>query len=227
MKRLLLAGIGLAALTGLAGAADLPNPLLLPTKAPVAVPCTVTACSGPYIGGDVTAAGTDLAVLSGGLNTVITSTGASFGLIGGYQYWNGSLFAAVEVFVNYAQNPPQFEGLGVQSHLLTGELVKVGGNLGGLFGNGAAGTTPTQGPISFNIPGWTMISPFVVAGDVQRGHLNGVATGIGTEFIVGPGWNALVQYLHANYNGGQPAGPVPAASAKTEDLVMAGLIKKF
>jgi hypothetical protein len=224
MKKILLATVAVLAITP-ALAADLPP---MSTKAPAmaVAPCTVMACSGFYLGGDITAAGTDLAVLSNGLNTVITSTGASFGLIGGYQYWNGNLFAAVEVFANYAQNPPQFEGMGVQSHLLTGELVKVGGNLGGLFGANQAGTTPTQGPISINIPGWTMISPFVVAGDVQRGHLNGVATGIGTEFIVSPGWNALVQYLHANYNGGQPA-TIPAASAKTEDLVMAALVKKF
>lgn len=224
MKRLLLAAAASAALCAQAFAADLPNPILYP-KAPVATPCTIVSCSGFYVGGNVTASGTDLAILSNGLNGVVSSTGGSAGVTAGYQYWNGNLFAAVEVFANYAQNPPQFEGMGVQSHILTGEIVKVGGNLGGLFGATPGLGTPSQGPIAVNIPGWTMLSPFALAGDVQRGHLNGVATGLGTEFIVGPGWNALVQYIHVNYNGGQPA--TVAANPKTEDLVQVGLVRKF
>ena len=223
MKRILLATTMFIGAQGLACAADLP-PLI--TKGAVAAPCTVTACTGFYVGGDIAGAGLNLDVLGSVLASTApgTTNGASFGVMAGYQYWNSGIFAGVQGFANYSFSTPGV--LGSSNRFLTGELFQVGGNLGMLFNTGVGSTTPTQGPITLNIPNLSLVSPFGVVGAVQRSSKNGLATGAGAEFIAGPGLNVIVQYLHVNYNAGQPT-VVGTAALDTEDLVLAGIVKKF
>jgi hypothetical protein len=222
MKKVLFA---LALVSSPALAADLPP--VFAAKAPVAAPCTITDCSGFYIGMDIAGAGTNLDVLGSVLGGTQSGTvnNAAVGAIGGWQYWSKGLFLGAQVFIDYANQPPQINGLGNNSHWLTGELVQVGGNVAGLLGTTPGTTTPTQGPIQINIPGWALVSPFAVAGGVQRGSRNGLATGAGFEFIVAPGMNVLAEYIHVNYNGGQPV--VPGAVLTTEDIAMLAAVKKF
>jgi hypothetical protein len=224
MKRILLAGIMLAGAAGLAHAADLPVKATPPAGPSwVSSPCTVTACTGFYFGGDIAGAGLSLDILGTALAgpTQGTTKGASFGVMGGYQYWTGGIYAGAQVFANYSFATPGM--LGAKERFLTGELFQVGGSLAGILPGGT--TTPTQGPITLNIPGLALVSPFAVVGAVQRGR-NGLATGAGAEFIAGPGLNVIVEYLHVNYDAGQPV-VVGTATLGTEDLVIAGVVKKF
>jgi opacity protein-like surface antigen len=224
MKRSIFAGMLFLGAAGAAGAVDLPNSLVMPLKAPAltAAPCTVTSCSGFYVGGFVLGNGTNLDVIGSGLSGTFAAQGSSMGIVAGYQSWNGNLFLGGEVFGGINISQTNAMNVGPSSKFVTGELVKVGGNLAGLFSSGP--TTPSQGPIAINIPGLALMSPYALVGDFQRGSKNGVATGAGTEFIAGGGINIDLKYIHVNYSNGQVA---PNAALDTENIVMLSALKKF
>lgn len=210
-----------------AAAADLPaKPRLLASPAQ----CTSTACSGFYLGLDVTGMGSNLDVLGSGVRGSLFAGGMNLGGHVGYQVWNGALFGAAEVGCAYdvAQNVGAVGG-NPTSRLLCTELVKLGGSLTGLLGGGLAGApaAPSQGPVAVNVPASlanALVSPYVTIGAAQRHQKTGFAAGAGALFLVSANWNVSLEYLHINYNNAQVG---PTTTLDTENLVRIGLNYHF
>lgn len=216
-KRLVLIGALAACLGSAASAAD------LPTKAPAWVPtvCTPTNCSGWYVGVNLTGAMTNANVIGNGINGSIAAGGQSIGVQGGYQFANGTWFFGPEFDANYVVNGnPNVTG-GAPSKYRIGEYVKVGTALSNLLSLDSAGPAPGVPASLAN----SVISPYVLFGAVQSGVGQGWATGAGVEFALVKNWFADVRYTYINYGGG--ANVSPTETAKSENLVTAGLNYKF
>lgn len=219
----------LAALAALAGAsapalaADMPPRAAVPAPIPV---CTITQCSGWYVGGHVEGLGSNADILGSGIQSSIFAGGAGLGGHVGYQLWNGNFFAAAEVGGTYDVGGQSFVGqvAGVQPWSVE-YLAKFGYGLNGLFNAGAA--TPSQGPVAiFQNLQAALISPYGVIGGRTRNFGSGLVTGAGAEYTLGGGWNAYAEYLHVNYNQTVGSGLAPV-SIGTENVVRAGINRKF
>lgn len=195
---------------------------------PPADPCTVTQCSGLYVGVDLTGINSNLDILGSGIAGSFGAGGQMLGIHGGYQLWNGTWFAAAEVgcAYNLTQN---FNALGTDpsNKFLCTELIKGGFALSGLFGIGSgAAATPSQGPVPINIPAAllnSLTSPYFIVGAAQRFSKNGFVSGAGAEFVLAQGINVGAEYLHINYN----AQVNPVLTLDTENLFRIYLNRKF
>lgn len=195
---------------------------------PPAEPCTVTQCSGLYVGVDLTGINSNLDILGSGLAGSFGAGGQMLGVHGGYQLWNGTYFAAVEAgcAYNLTQN---FNAVGSDpsNKFLCTELIKGGFALSGLFGIGSgAAATPSQGPVPINIPAAllnSLTSPYFIVGAAQRFSKNGFVSGAGAEFVLAQGINVGAEYLHINYN----AQVNPIVTLDTENLFRIYLNRKF
>jgi opacity protein-like surface antigen len=225
-KMLLAAAMSLAVLPAFA--------VDMSTKAPAKQStCTVTDCSGPFLGFNVAGVGSNLDILGSGISNSVFAGGGMIGGNAGYQLWNGQFFAAAELSADARFNPSGMAGAVNDKFLVLG-LVKVGAALGNLFGAGTPGTTtsptPSQAPINLAIiPGTAMLSPYALLGGAWSQRGTGWATGAGSEFLLAKGWNLDVKYVHINYAGGQSA-VIPGAvvnQSGTENIVMAGFLRKF
>jgi len=176
-----------------------------PTKAPYTAPapCTVSSCSGFYIGGNIAGSGSSLDVLNEGIGNSLLSGGGAFGADVGYRFWNGTYYFGAEVFGDYSElslGP----GLGYQSSYLFGEVAKFGLAFPGLFGqSGAASTTGSQSPVPVTVPAGlasALIAPYLQVGGVERPWGVGWAVGAGAEFVLAAHWNLDLSYLNVQYN---------------------------
>jgi hypothetical protein len=182
----------------------------LPPKA-YANLCDITNCTGFYIGGHVEGTGQSALPLD-------ISSGAGIGLHAGYQLWNGSLFAAVEIGGTYYTGTSP--GDVYDPRWSFDYLAKVGYGLQGLFNTGAA--APSQGPVLQQLNA-ALISPYAIVGGRTRDRVNGFVSGLGAEYTIGRGWNAYAEYLHVNYH----QTIAPGVVIETENLVRAGINRKF
>ena len=209
-------------------AANLPLPAL---EAPAVSSCTLTSCSGFYVGGNVVGAGSNMDILGSGISNSVFAGGGAIGMTAGGQLWNGKFFAGFEGFADYdvATNLQVTPGMGNQNRYLFGVIAKAGIGLNGLFGGVAtAPATPGQSPIPISIPASiasALLSPYVAIGEVWRPWGAGWATGAGADFILSQNWNLDLKYLHATYNGGAIVNPGQAQ--KTDNLIFVGLNYKF
>src|SRR5882672_1096874 len=218
----------LAVLAALAGATANWGPALaadMPVKAipaPYVSVCTVTNCTGWYIGGHVEGEGSNADIIGSGINGSIFAGGAGLGAHAGYQLWNGNFFAAGEIGGTYDVGGSSFVGsVGNIKPWSVEYLAKFGVGLNGLFNSGAA--TPSQGPVAiFQNLSASMISPYGLVGGRTRNFGTGLVSGAGVEYTLGGGWNAYAEYLHVNYNETSTAGLAPV-SIGTENVVRAGL----
>jgi hypothetical protein len=100
IKQMLLLGFGmflLAALAVPAQAADMPiavPPAKAAYKTPT--PCTLTACSGFYVGGGLIGVGSNMDVLGGGIANSVFAGGGATALDAGYRFWNGAYVFVIE-----------------------------------------------------------------------------------------------------------------------------------
>lgn len=213
MKKLLL--LTALLVPGLAQAAD------LRLKAPaLAVPsCTLTSCSGFYVGGNIVDAGGNFNVVSTGLSG-LSSNGMMFGAQAGYQYWNGAWFGAIEADVDYGiTNNVTLPGGGNSSQYALGGLVKLGYGISGLLG-ATPGTPPTL-PVSLTAD---LISPYVALGVWDRKWGAGFVTGAGVQALIANNVTLSAEYLHVNYNN---AAVNPIVSEQTEDMVRIAIDRHF
>lgn len=219
---LLAIGLGAVAYgaTDRAEAADMP----LAVKAPAVVvdPCSLTSCSGWYVGAALIGAGSNLDILGSGINGSVFAGGGMIGVNAGYQLWNGRFFAAAEVLGAYDAASNVANG-GNQRYFFA-EVVKFGMGLQNLFSNGV-GVTPSQGPVAIpNILASSLLSPYVQFGVAERPWGTGWISGAGADFTLGAGYNLDLSYMFIKYN-------TPALNAITldrnENLLKLSLNRKF
>jgi outer membrane immunogenic protein len=220
MKRLILAFVGVAALTGAAAAADLPRPAPQPYyKAPVAVPAY--SWTGFYIG--VNGGGGFGRSAWDGTGSFNISGGLVGGTIG-YNYQFGQIVAGLEGDIDWAD----LEGttnttcpLGCKTS--DDWLATARGRLGfaadrfmpfitggAAFGDIKAAPGGFGGATSTNA-GWTI--------------------GGGLEFAIAPQWTVKAEYLYVDlgkFNCGLSCGLMPTENVSfTTNLVRAGVNYKF
>ena len=194
----------------------------MPLKAPAlsAPICTISQCSGWYLGGNVVNTGGNFDVVGSGL-TGLASNGLMFGGQAGYEFWNGSWFAAAELDAEYdiTSNMPAGGGLGFgnSGQYALGGQVKLGYALANLFGAGATGSAaPTLPQQLAN----ALISPYIAVGAWDRPWGVGLATGAGVQALIATNWTLDAEYLHINYNNAQVN---PIVSEQTENLFLLAL----
>lgn len=231
MRKSLITALALLASTALASAANLG----LPVKAPVfATPlCNATSCSGWYAGVSLQGIGSNLDILGSGINNSVFAAGGVIGGTGGFQFYNGTFFAAGELNGGVNVNPGGVAGA-VGTHSLEGNvLIKAGVGLSNIIGIGQPGTagagTPSQGLNLAIIPGTTMISPYAAIGDSFKNGDNGWTSGFGTEFNLAQGWNLDIYYHRIQWSGTQTA-VIPGAAISTapaENRVGFAFLKMF
>ncbi len=197
----------------------------LPVKAPTLrapSPCIPTACTGFYLGVNLSGAMTNADVIGSGINGSLAGGGQSIGLQGGYQFASGGWFWGGEVQANYVVRANSILTNGADTRYRVGEYLKVGTALSNIFSLGGISTTQGPGvPSAFTA---AVISPYVLFGAVQSGIGQGWATGAGVEFAVTQNWFVDTRYTYVNYGSASVA---PGVVAKTENLVTAGLNYKF
>lgn len=206
MKRYFLALAAFAALSSHAFAADIPWPVKAPLKAPS---CIAGACSGWYAGFGIMGDGSNVDVVANGINGSVFSTGGVLKVQGGYQFWNGSWFAALDASVGYEYTTNVSPNLPVSnpltSRIVATELVKLGYNF---FPSAAAAVTvPAQSPVPLTVPANLLASstPYVTFGGMQRRGKNEWVSGVGVQTVIAAGWSTDVKYLHAPSQQGEPA----------------------
>jgi hypothetical protein len=198
----------------------------LPTKAAAPIPnCTITMCTGWYVGGHIEGLGGNADIIGSGINGSVFNGGAGLGGHAGYQLWNGSFFAAAEIGGTYDVGGQTVIGNLANVKPWSFEyLAKFGYGLQGLFNAGAP--TPSQGPVTiFQNLNAALVSPYGIVGGRTRNFGSGLVTGAGAEYTLGGGWNAYAEYLHVNYN--QTVVGMAPVSIGTENVVRAGINRKF
>lgn len=227
IRKSIIAAISLFFAATTAHAADVGVPIPVKATAPAAPNCTVTGCSGWYIGGNIIGTGSNLDIIGSGINGSVFSGGGALGLDAGYQFWNGQFFFAGEVFGDY-DVLSHGVGSGNQNSYLFGQVAKFGIGLSGLFGGaGGASTTPSQSPVPITVPAQlasSLISPYVQFGAVERPWGVGWATGAGADFVIAAGWNLDISYLYVQYNN---ASINPITTEQNENLIKLSLNRKF
>lgn len=198
-----------------ARAADLPfkaPPALLPL-API---CTMTSCSGWYVGMGLSGNGGNADIIGNGINGSVFAAGGTIDVHGGYQLWNGSYFAAVELGIGNEFLPSQpLNTLGGQS-LVGYEKVKLGMGLSGLFNPVTAPAAAGQSPTAINIPASiasVLMSPYIQFGAQQRAGISQWISGAGAEFLLASRWNLDIGYTYAT-----PVNDLPAENKVTIGL---------
>jgi len=221
LKAILVAGAAL--LAGVIAAAaqtaptSAPTPVMV-TKAPPAAAqpnCTLSQCTGPYVGGFLQESGS---AFSG--NTGVNQ----FALGGdvGYQFWNGKFFVAAEFDALYGlTSNGSLPGGGNSALWGVGGLAKVGYSLSSAFGAAATGSsTPTLPSSLAN----ALIAPYAILGVWQRPWGAGFASGAGVQALLANNWTFHVDYIHVNYNN---AAVNPLVNQQSEDMVIGGIDYHF
>jgi len=219
-----LAAIAFAMILGLGRAfgADVATPVK-PLPRAIAYPCTVTSCSGFYVGANLTGVGADVTDFNTGVPANAFTSGGGLGGQLGYQFWNGQFFFAGEVFGDYtALNLGT--GNGFRNTWVFGEVGKFGMGLSGLLGQAqTAPTAPSQAPVALNVPATLsqgLLSPYVAVGAVERPWGTGWAVGGGISYIISQNWNLDVMYLNINYNN---ANVNSVVTEQRENMIKLGL----
>lgn len=171
-KMIAFVAFGLLALSLIANtsavAADLGSQPMA-AKAPVYTGCVINNCTGLYAGVGLSGNGTNADIIGSGLSQSVFAAGAQVDLHAGYQFWNGTYFAAIEAGIGY-----QFTNGGAiqfNGNQLTGyEIVKLGVSLSGLLNTGAS---PIAIPAALSS---ALMSPYVAVGAIQHNVVSQFAT---------------------------------------------------
>lgn len=227
MKRLLLAGVALAALTVSAQSADLTPPAypVIPLKALPTLTCTPAVCSGFYVGFNIDGIGTSLNVIGAGVNNSLFAAGFGLGGQAGYQLWNGTYFFAAEVSADYMTTPAS-AGVASTGYWRSTELVKAGAALATLFGPSPTPVvpSPSQGPPLPQALLAAVTSPYVILGTGQKSHSNALVSGAGVQAALAAGWNLSLEYQNWQYSAADVS---PTVSQATENVVAIKLNRMF
>jgi len=211
----LVIGAALAFNASPASAADVSPPVVAKAAPLLGSVCSPTGCTGLYVGGWMAGNGTNANIIGSGLNGSVFGAGGLPGITAGYQFANGTWFAAAEASVGYQINIGG--AVNNEGGLYAEEILKLGGQLNLLGSTTAPIGIPQQIAAQ-------LISPYVLIGGVERGFANGWATGAGAEFDLAPHLFLDLRYEYVNYGGGAVNG---ATAFNAENIVRLGLNYKF
>jgi opacity protein-like surface antigen len=207
MKKILLAAAAVL-LSFPALASDLTGPAAINKAMTSATPCTPQSCSGWYAGFGVLGDGSNADIVGNGINGSVFSTGGAIKGQGGYQFWSGSLFAALDLSAGYefttnVNNVPVVNNGG--SKFIGLETVKLGYNF--FPSTQTAMVTPSQSPIPLIVPANLLASttPYFRFGGMQRRGISEWVNGAGLQTVIAAGWTSDVSYLYAPAQQGVPA----------------------
>lgn len=187
--------------------------MTIPLKAPAlfaSSPCVPQNCSGWYAGFGVLGDGNNIDIAGNGINGSVFSSGGALKVQGGYQFWSGSLFAAIEGGAGY-EFATNSQGLNVSggSKFIGTELVKLGYNF---FSSAPATamTSPSQAAFTFPAVSSVLASstPYFNFGGMQRRGVSEWVNGAGVQTVIAAGWSSDLQYLYAPAQQGLPAASV-------------------
>lgn len=214
-------------LPGKAEAGDLNGPAAI-TKAISSSPCVVgttatpTSCSGWYVGAGIGGDGTNANIIGNGINGSVFGAGAMPFATGGYQYVQGNWTFGVDLKGGYqTSTQTTINGVGTNANGARFiEMFRAGGNVAALLGNQTPITVP---PLLQN----SLLTLYAEVGSAQRqlvgSWANGVASGAGALFDVGPHSFLDLEYVNVQYNGAQTAGQ----TLNNENLILLSYKYKF
>lgn len=229
-RTLILAAVASLAMSSFARAAD-----VLPVKAPswasavaynspcqVATASTPLSCSGLYVGAGLAGAGSNADIIGSGINGSVFAGGITPTLVTGYQYVQGNWIFAAEFDMGISVGTKAVVngiGNGFNGMRLT-EDFKVGGNLAGLFGT----QTPLTIPASLAN---SVLGPYVHVGTAQWQFsgvwANGMVSGAGLLFDIGPHIFGDLRYTYTNFNGAKAG----AITVNNDQALMVAISYKF
>lgn len=203
----------------------------LPVKAKSFLPtitCTLASCSGWYVGVDLSGIGSNADIIGQGLSNSVFAGGGMIGASGGYQFWNGTYFAAFEVGCSY--DASTIATLAASQRYFCNQTVKLGGALSNILS--LSQPTPSQGGQAVGVPSSlanALLAPYVLVGAAERSWGTGWDTGAGAQFVIASGWNLKLEYHYINYGQGAvvPTGAGLVATSKSENIVRLGLQAMF
>lgn len=190
-------------------------------KAPfLSVPaCTQQLCTSWFVGANTVNGGGNFDVLGSGLQG-LASNGVSLGGQLGAEFWNGQWYASARAIGDY-QITLNGVGHGASKELSGGGIVSLGYSLASAFGAGATGqAAPTlPGPLAASL-----MTPYINAGFWHH-KTGGLVTGVGVEALLATNWTLNADYLHVNYNTGDPTVIDPII--RTENLFLFSINRHF
>lgn len=204
-KRSLIIAAALAMFAPAVHAADLSVKAV--PYAPLPVSCTPQSCSGWYGSFGILGNGSNADIIGGGLNNSLFQTGGAITVGGGYQFWSGSLFAAIEGNVGYEFTSNSASVLTQGGSKFIGqELIKLGYNF---FPNASsAPVVASQSAVPGLVAPANLLAastPYLVFGGMQRRGQSMWVNGAGVETIVASSWTTSLEYLYAPSQNAEPA----------------------
>lgn len=184
--------------------------LNMPTKAPAyqSTPCTVTSCTGWFVGASLSQAGGNFDIVGTGLNG-IAQNGLGVGGQIGYEFWNGSVYAALlaDISTDMVLNGTTTVGVptNFKDRLTYGVTARVGYSLASVFGSATTGTATPTLPQQLLA---SLMTPYIDAGEVWRHGQAALRSGAGIEALVATNWTVNVDYYHYSYDQGGNAGNI-------------------
>jgi opacity protein-like surface antigen len=226
MRKFLLLTVALVALTAPVRAADLGTSPLVKAKPSS---CTLTNCTGFYVGLNVQEQGGQFSLLSNGLGGLAQNNFA-MGIQGGVEIYNGQWRLGFEVGGDYGLSQVgTLPGGGNRKLWSASQLACVGYTLAPLFGGTATPAVDTAGtpvtPSAFPVAlANALMSPCVLVGAWERPWGVGFAAGGRASALIAKGWTFDLDALHINYNN---ANVNPIVSQQTESIVRGGVNYHF
>lgn len=192
-----------------ASAADF-VPVKAPPKQPV---CTVTTCTGLFVGGFVANAGGNLDVIGTGL-TGLAQNGLGFGGQGGYEFFANNIYAAFYVDIQDDMNLNAPPGTSFSSRLTYGVGGRLGYSLASSFGAATTGTTAPTLPQQFLA---SLMTPYINVWEGKRHGQLALRSGAGIEALLSTNVTLNADYFHYSYNQGGTAGTLAGLPVKLTD----------
>lgn len=211
-----------------ATAADITTAPIVKAPAYTRVPCTISSCTGWFIGGSLGNTGGNFNVIGTGLNG-IAQNGLSLGVLGGYEFWNGQWYAALLADADYDASlnanvggiPETFK-----QRWTYGGKVRLGYSLASAFGLATTGQSAPTLPQQFLN---SLMTPYVTVGESYRHGQPALVSGVGVEALLATNYTLDVEYLNYAYNQGGTSGTVAGipTSQTTENAIRMTIARHF
>lgn len=173
----------------------------------VATATTPLSCSGFYVGGGLSGAGSNADIIGSGINGSVFAGGVTPTLDAGYQYVHGNWVFGAEFDIGYSVNTNavangvgnSFNGFRLEQDF------KVGGNLAGMLGVQSPITIPASLANAVLAPYvHTGITEWQLPGSFAAGNISGA----GVLFGIGPRLFGDLRYTYTNFNGAKAGGVI-------------------